>query len=248
MTGSGILRGKTAIVTGAGQGIGRASAECFAREGARVLAVDIDSAALASLENSCACEPFAFDLTDNAAAEAFVRAAGPVDVLFLCAGLVPYGTVLDCSDDDWDRAFALNVTAMFRMIRGLLPGMIAQGGGSVITMSSVASSVRGVPERFAYAATKAAIIGMTKALAADHAAQGIRANAICPGTIETPALEARMQASGDYAKARTAFVARQPLGRFGQAEEIAGLALYLASDAARFITGQCHVIDGGWSN
>ena len=161
---------------------------------------------------------------------------------------MPYGTVLDCSDADWDRAFDLNVTAMFRMIRALLPGMIAQGAGSIITMSSVASSVRGVPDRFAYAATKAAIIGMTKALAADHAAQGIRANAICPGTIETPALEARMQASGDYARTRAAFVARQPLGRFGQADEIASLALYLASDAARFTTGQCHIIDGGRSN
>ncbi|WP_298288688.1 SDR family oxidoreductase [Novosphingobium sp.] len=242
------MYGKTAIVTGAGQGIGRASAERFAREGARVLAVDVNSVALASLEKACACESFAFDLTDAPAAEAFARAAGPVDVVFLCAGTVPYGTVLECSDADWDQAFALNVTAMFRMIRALLPGMIARGGGSIITMSSVASSVRGVPDRFAYATTKAAIIGMTKALAADHAAQGIRANAICPGTIETSALEARMQASGDYAKTRATFAARQPLGRFGQADEIASLVLYLASDAARFTTGQCHIIDGGWSN
>lgn len=248
MTFQGAMQGKTAIVTGAAQGIGRASAVRFAREGARVLAVDVNAAALASLQEACPCESFAFDLTDAPATEAFVRAAGAVDAVFLCAGTVPYGTILDCSDADWDRAFALNVTAMFRMIRALLPGMIARGGGSIITMSSVASSVRGVPDRFAYAATKAAIIGMTKALAADHAAQGIRANAICPGTIETPALEARMQASGDYAKARAAFVARQPLGRFGQADEIASLALYLASDAARFTTGQCHIIDGGWSN
>jgi 2-keto-3-deoxy-L-fuconate dehydrogenase len=248
LTGPGALYGKTAVITGAGQGIGRACAERFAGEGARVFAVDINSDALASLEKACGCEPFAFDLTDAAAIEAFARTAGPVDVAFLCAGMVPYGTVLDCSDADWDRAFDLNVTAMFRMIRALLPGMIAQGAGSIITMSSVASSVRGVPDRFAYAATKAAIIGMTKALAADHAAQGIRANAICPGPIETPALEARMQASGDSARTRAAFVARQPLGRFGQADEIASLALYLASDAARFTTGQCHIIDGGWSN
>lgn len=248
MTATGVLHGKTAVVTGAGQGIGRASAERFSREGARVLAVDINAAALASLEAACGCEPFAFDLTDGTAIGTFARAAGAVDIAFLCAGTVPYGTVLDCSDADWEHAFDLNVTAMFRMIRALLPAMIAQGGGAIITMSSVASSVRGVPDRFAYAATKAAIIGMTKALAADHAAQGIRANAICPGTIETPALEARMQAIGNYAATRAAFAARQPLGRFGQADEIASLALYLASDAARFTTGQCHIIDGGWSN
>ena len=248
MSGLGTLYGKTAVVTGAGQGIGRACAERFADEGARVLAVDINAAALASLQSASGCEPFVFDLTDLSAIERFARQAGAVDVAFLCAGIVPYGTVLECTDADWDRAFALNVTAMFRMVRALMPGMIARQAGSIITMSSVASSVRGVPDRFAYAATKAAIIGMTKALAADHAAQGIRANAICPGTIETPALEDRMQASGDYAATRAAFVARQPLGRFGQVDEIASLALYLASDAARFTTGQCHIIDGGWSN
>lgn len=245
---TGQLSGKTAIVTGAGQGIGRAIASLFASEGAQVLAIDRNGPALASLAAEHGCTPIALELTDAAAVAAFCQQAGTIDVMVLCAGHVAYGTVETCSDADWAVSFDVNVTAMFRMIRALIPGMIARQRGSIITLSSVASSVRGVPNRFAYAATKAAIIGMTKALAADHAGQGIRCNAICPGTIDTPALETRMRASGDHDATRAAFVARQPVGRLGMPVEVAGLALYLASDAAAFVTGQCHVIDGGWSN
>lgn len=245
---AGKLSGKTAIVTGAGQGIGRATAILFAQEGARVLAVDINSAALAELEADHGCESIVLDLTDGTAIAEFADRNDVADVLFLCAGYVAYGTVETCSDVEWEFSFDLNVTAMFRMVRAFIPGMIARRNGSIITMSSVASSVRGVPNRFAYAATKAAIIGMTKALAADHSSQGIRCNAICPGTIESPSLEDRMYASGDYAATRAAFVERQPVGRLGKPSEIAELALYLASDSAAFVTGQCHIIDGGWSN
>ncbi len=245
---TGQLSGKTAIVTGAGQGIGRAAAILFAGEGARVLAVDVNGPALADLQVEHGCHPIVLDLTDGAAISTWAEQAGAVDVLFLCAGHVAYGTIEECSDADWAFSFDLNVTAMFRMIRAFIPGMIARKSGSIITMSSVASSVRGVPNRLAYAATKAAIIGMTKALAADHVGQGIRCNAICPGTIETPSLEERMRESGDYAATRAAFVARQPIGRLGRPAEIAQLALYLASDASAFTTGQCHIIDGGWSN
>lgn len=245
---AGKLNGKTAIVTGAGQGIGRATAILFAREGARVLAVDVNDAALAELQAEHGCEAVVLDLTDRTAIAEFALQTTAADILFLCAGYVAYGTIETCSDDDWDFSFDLNVTAMFRMVRAFIPGMIARKRGSIITMSSVASSVRGVPNRFAYASTKAAIIGMTKALAADHGWQGIRCNAICPGTIETQSLDERMQASGDYEATRAAFIKRQPVGRFGQPSEIAELALYLASDSSAFVTGQCHIIDGGWSN
>lgn len=242
------LSGKTAIITGAAQGIGRATAQLFAREGARVLAVDLNADGLQSLYAEHGCEPIVLDLTDRGGVDRFVKGAGVVDIACLCAGYVAYGTVEDCTDAEWDRSYDLNVTAMFRMIRGLIPGMVARQFGSIITLSSVAGSVRGVPDRFAYATTKAAIVGMTKALAADYVALGIRCNAICPGTIQTPALEQRMRASVDYEETRAEFVARQPVGRLGQPEEIATLALYLASDAAKFTTGQCHIIDGGWSN
>jgi 2-keto-3-deoxy-L-fuconate dehydrogenase len=242
------LGGKTVIITGAAQGIGRAAAILFASEGARVLAVDINAAALAKLEVEHGCEPVVLDLTDGEGIAAWAENVGAVDVLFLCAGYVAYGTIEDCSDADWAFSFDLNVTAMFRMIRTIIPGMIVRKGGSIITMSSVASSVRGVPNRFAYAATKAAIIGMTKALAADYVGHGIRCNTICPGTIETPSLEDRMRASGEYEATRDAFIARQPIGRLGHPDEIAELALYLASDVSAFTTGQCHIIDGGWSN
>jgi 2-keto-3-deoxy-L-fuconate dehydrogenase len=242
------LSGKTVIITGAAQGIGRAAAILFVSEGARVLAVDVNAASLAELEAEHGCEPVVLDLTDGEGIAAWAENLGAVDVLFLCAGYVAYGTIEDCTDADWAFSFDLNVTAMYRMIRAFIPGMIVRKGGSIITMSSVASSVRGVPSRFAYASTKAAIIGMTKALAADFVGQGIRCNVICPGTIETSSLEDRMRASGEYEATRAAFVARQPIGRLGRPDEIAELALYLASDASAFTTGQCHIIDGGWSN
>lgn len=244
----GKLSGKTAIVTGAAQGIGRATATLFAQEGARVIAVDVNSAALAELQAEHGCEAVVLNLTDRKAIAEFANRTVAADILFLCAGYVAYGTIETCTDDEWDFSFDLNVTAMFQMIRAFIPGMIARESGSIITMSSVASSVRGVPNRLAYASTKAAIIGMTKALAADHSSQGVRCNAICPGTIDTPSLEARMRATGDYEATRAAFIARQPVQRFGLPNEIAELALYLASDSSSFVTGQSHVIDGGWSN
>lgn len=239
------LAGKTAFVTAAGQGIGRATAEAFAGEGARVIATDIDEAALATLAK---CETFVLDVTDRGAIEQAAAKAGAADVLFNCAGYVHSGSILDCDDDDWARSFDVNITSMYRLIKAFLPGMLASGGGSVINMSSVASSIKGVPNRFAYGATKAAVIGLTKAVAADFAGSGVRCNAICPGTVDTPSLQQRLRASADYEAARKAFVTRQPMGRFGEAREIAALAVYLASDDAAFVTGGCHIIDGGWSN
>lgn len=237
------LSGKTALVTAAGSGIGRESALAFAREGARVLAVDIDAAALKTLSG---CEGHVVDVRDPVAVAAFAKSAGRVDVLFNCAGMVPSGTVLTVEQSAWDAAFDLNVHAMFHMIRAFLPGMLEAKAGSIINMSSVASSITGVPNRCAYGATKAAVIGLTKSVAADFVAQGIRCNAICPGTVDTPSLQARLRAMGDYAKARAEFEARQPVGRLGKPEEIAALALHLASDESGFTTGQIHVIDGGW--
>ena len=237
------LGGKTAVVTAAGSGIGRASAEAFARAGARVLAADIDGKALATLSG---CEQRVLDVRDAAAIAAFASTAGRVDVLFNCAGTVPKGTVLDADFATWNAAFELNVHSMYHMIRAFLPGMIAARAGSIINMSSVASSITGVPDRCAYGATKAAVIGLTKSVAADFVAQGIRCNAICPGTVDTPSLQARLHATGDYAKTRAEFEARQPMGRLGKPEEIAALALHLARDESGFTTGQIHVIDGGW--
>ena len=237
------LAGKTAVVTAAGSGIGRASAESFARAGARVLAADINGDALKTLAG---CEGHVLDVRDPAAIAAFAKAAGKVDVLFNCAGTVPKGTVLDIEPAQWDAAFELNVKSMFHMIRAFLPGMIAARAGSIINMSSVAGSITGVPDRCAYGATKAAVIGLTKSVAADFVAQGIRCNAICPGTVDTPSLQARLHSYGDYAKTRAEFEARQPMGRLGKPEEIAALALHLASDESGFTTGQIHIIDGGW--
>lgn len=241
----GKLTGKTALVTAAAQGIGRASAELLAAEGARVFATDINVDVLKDVAD---CERVKLDVLDGAAITRFAEDIGTVDILFNCAGYVHAGTILDCDERAWEFSFGLNVTAMYRIIRAFLPGMLQAGGGSIINMSSVASSVKGVPNRFAYCSSKAAVIGMTKAIAADFVGQGIRCNAICPGTIQTPSLDQRLAATGDYAAAQAAFIARQPMGRLGRAEEIAELVLYLASDASSFTTGVAHVIDGGWAN
>lgn len=245
----GRLSGKHCIVTAAGQGIGRASALLFASEGATVTAVDINAETLASLAAEApGITTRAVDLTDPAAVAAFAAGAGPVDVLFNCAGFVHHGTILDTEEKDWDFSFTLNVRSMYRLIRALLPGMIERGGGSIINMSSVVSSVKGAPNRFVYGTTKAAVIGLTRAVAADFIGQGIRCNAICPGTVETPSLEGRINAFDDPVEARKQFIARQPIGRLGTAAEIANLALYLASDESTYTTGSVNVIDGGWSN
>jgi 2-dehydro-3-deoxy-L-fuconate 4-dehydrogenase len=237
------LSGKTALVTAAGSGIGRASAESFARAGARVIAADINADALATVTG---CEAQVLDVRNAEAIEAFARRIGKIDVLFNCAGSVPGGTILTVDPDKWDAAFELNVNSMYHMIRAFLPGMLAAGAGSIINMSSVASSITGVADRCAYGVTKAAVIGLTKSVAADFVAQGIRCNAICPGTVDTPSLQQRLHAYGDYAKTRAEFEARQPMGRLGKPEEIAALALYLASDESGFTTGQIHIVDGGW--
>ena len=241
------LDGKTCLVTAAGQGIGRAAALAMAREGARVIATDINAGALAELAGQ-GIETRLLDVLDAGAIGAAAAEIGAPDVLFNCAGFVASGTILDCDEDQWAFSVNLNVTAMYRMIRAFLPAMIAAGGASIINMSSVASSVIAAPNRFVYGTTKAAVIGMTKAVAADHVGQGIRCNAICPGTVESPSLEARLAAGGDYDAARAAFVARQPIGRIGKPEEIAALVVYLASDESAFTTGAIHVVDGGWAN
>lgn len=243
----GRLDGKRALVTAAGQGIGRASALAMAREGARVLATDVNEAALGELAAE-GLEVRRLDVLDPASIAAGMEAAGPLDVLFNCAGFVAAGTILDCDEDQWDFSVRLNMTAMYRMCRAALPGMIARRGGSVINMASVAGSILGVPNRFVYGATKAGVIGLTKAIAADFVTQGIRCNAIAPGTVESPSLEERLRATGDYEAARKAFVARQPMGRIGRPEEIAALVVYLASDESSYTTGQVHIVDGGMSN
>lgn len=240
----GRLTGKTCLITAAGQGIGRATAEAFLREGATVWATDINAANVSTIEGAVA-RPL--DVTDAAAIAAIRDEIGGLDVLFNCAGFVHAGSILDCPESDWDFAFDLNAKAQYRMIRAFLPGMLERGAGSIINMSSVASSVKGVPNRFAYCASKAAVIGLTKAVAADFITRGIRCNAICPGTVDSPSLHDRLRATGDYDSAMRDFIARQPMGRVGKAEEIAALAVYLASDESEFTSGQCHIIDGGWA-
>jgi 2-keto-3-deoxy-L-fuconate dehydrogenase len=242
------LNGKRALVTAAGQGIGRATALAFAAEGARVIATDVNAKTLGELSDANSkIETRLLDVTDTAAVDALARDVGAVDVLFNCAGFVHHGTILDCAPDAWNFSLNLNLTSMYRMIRALLPRMLEAGGGSIVNMSSVASSIRGTPNRFVYGVTKAGVIGLTKSVAADYVAKGIRCNAICPGTVATPSLEDRINAFDDPVAARADFIRRQPMGRLGTAQEIASLAVFLASDEASYTTGAIHVVDGGWS-
>lgn len=236
---------KHVLVTAAGQGIGRASALAFARAGATVVATDINTDALATLDGEAGIATRKLDVLSDDAVKAVVSETGPFDVLFNCAGFVHAGSILDMPDKDLDFAFDLNVRAMIRTIRAVLPSMLERGDGAIINMASVASSIKGVPNRFAYTVTKAAVIGLTKSVAADYVTQGIRCNAICPGTVESPSLQDRMRAQGDYDAARAAFIARQPMGRLGTPEEIADLAVYLAG--ATYTSGQAYAIDGGWT-
>jgi len=238
------LKDKVCVVTAAGQGIGAATARAFAREGATVWATDVDPAKLQGLEGATLGK---LDVLDKAAIAALAQEAGPVDVLFNCAGHVHHGSVLDASDEQWRFAFDLNVRSMFWTIQAFLPGLLQKGGGSIINMSSAASSVKGAALRCIYGTTKAAVIGLTKSVAVDYVAKNIRCNAICPGTVQTPSLDQRIAALGGGPEARQFFLQRQPTGRFGSAEEIAALAVYLASDESAFTTGTVSVIDGGWS-
>ena len=243
----GRLSGKRVLVTAAGQGIGRASALAMAAEGAQVFATDVNPAALDTLQG---VEAFALDVRDEASVKEGVARAEP-DVLFNCAGFVHHGSVLDATDDEWNFAFDLNIRSMFRTIRAALPGMLAKGNGSIINMSSACSSVIGAPNRFIYGTTKAAVIGLTKSIAVDYVAKGIRCNCICPGTVESPSWHERVDTLGkqlgNREQALQQFVARQPMGRVATAEEIAALVVYLASDESAFTTGHPHIIDGGWS-
>ena len=242
------LQGKKAFLTAAGQGIGAATARAFAAEGAQVHATDLNDQLLQELAAEIpGIHTRKLDVRDTQAVNALAAELGAIDILFNCAGFVHQGSILDCSEQDWDFSFDLNVKSMYRTTRAFLPAMIAAKKGSIINMSSGASSIKGAPNRFVYGATKAAVIGLTKALAADVIRQGIRVNAICPGTVESPSLEQRIAALGDVEKARKEFVARQPMGRIGKPEEIAALAVYLASDESSFTTGQFHIIDGGWT-
>jgi 2-keto-3-deoxy-L-fuconate dehydrogenase len=242
------LQGKTAFVTAAGQGIGRAIATAYAEAGARVIATDVDAAKMNGLASD-RISTAALNVLDPAAIKAAAQAVGPVDILFNCAGFVHQGTLLDATEDEWSFAFDLNCRSMFRTMQAFLPGMLDRGKGVILNMASVASSLKGVPNRFIYSASKAAVVGMTRSVATDYVARGIRCNCLCPGTVETPSLGERIEANasgaGGVEAARAAFVARQPMGRLGTPQEIAALAVYLAGDDAQFITGQAVVIDGG---
>ncbi|WP_102783887.1 SDR family oxidoreductase [Thalassospira sp. GB04J01] len=241
------IEGKLCLVTAAGQGIGRASAERLAAEGGRVIATDINDKALAELAAIDGIEARKLDVTDKAAITSLVDEIGTVDVLFNCAGIVHNGTILEATEEEWDFAFDLNVKSQFRMIRAVLPGMIEKGHGSIINMSSVAGPVTGPVNRLVYSASKAAVAGMTRAIANDYVKQGIRCNAIAPGTVDSPSLHERLRATGDYDGALKAFIGRQPMGRIGKPEEIAALVTYLASEESGFTTGVIHVVDGGWT-
>lgn len=242
------LAGKTALVTAAANGIGRASAEALAARGATVIATDIDGDGVARLaEGTDRINAHRLDVLDADAVAALIADLPPVDILVNCAGWVHDGSILDCDDAVWDRSFDLNAKALFRLTKAVLPGMLESGGGSIVNIASIVSSEKGAPRRFAYGASKAAIIGMTKSIAADFVKDGIRCNAICPGTVQSPSLEDRLRATGDFDKALASFTARQPMGRLGKPEEIAAMVCYLAGDLAGFTTGQAFAVDGGWS-
>jgi NAD(P)-dependent dehydrogenase (short-subunit alcohol dehydrogenase family) len=241
------LKGKVCVVTAAGQGIGAATARAFAREGATVWATDVDADKLEALAGVDGIRTHRLDVLDKAMIGALARETGPTDVLFNCAGFVHHGAVLDATDEQWQFAFDLNVRSMFWTIQSFLPGMLGKGGGSIVNMSSAASSVKGAALRCIYGTTKAAVIGLTKAVAVDYVAKGVRCNAICPGTVQTPSLDERIASLGGGPDARQFFLQRQPTGRFGSADEIASLAVYLASDESSFTTGTVNVVDGGWS-
>ena len=238
------LKDKIALITAAGQGIGKATAELFSREGAQVIATDINKAALHNLEG---CSTRWLDVTDKAAIEKLAEEIGAVDILFNCAGYVANGPIMECAEADWDFSFELNVKSMYRMIKAFLPAMLVAGSGTIINMSSVVSTLTAAPNRFVYGATKAAVIGMTKSVALDYVKQGIRCNAICPGTVDTPSLQDRLNSFADPEQARKDFENRQPMGRLGLADEVANLALYLAADESSYTTGAIIPIDGGWS-
>ena len=239
------LAGKTTLITAAAQGIGRASVEAYAAEGARVIATDLNAGKLANLNELAGVETRVLDVLDKQAIADTAKEIGAVDVLFNCAGFVHHGSILDCDEDDWDFSFDLNVKAQYRMIRAFLPAMIGAGGGSIVNMSSVCSSLKGIINRAVYGASKAAVIGLTKSVSADYLRQGIRCNCICPGTVQSPSLDDRINAFNDPIQARTDFIARQPLGRLGTVEEIAAIAVYLGADESAYTTGQPFIIDGG---